>query len=92
MLHSPYGQSIASLCSESRLKCANIHVSEHFTTAVKKLRSYFLNGLTIERDGLTQTFNVLPIMLVICWCFVKEVIGKCSSISLYGKRHISDFG
>lgn len=87
MLHSPYGQIIDSLWrgSESRLNI-EIHTKEHFES-VKNLLN---QGITIGEE----TFNVLPILCADL-SFVKEIVGKCSSTSLYGclycKKKISSW-
>ena len=88
LLHSPYGQFIASLFrgSESRLNL-EIHGNAHYTEVKNLLMNgFFFNG---------EKFNVVP-FLCADLSFVKEVLGKCSCTSLYGcfycKMHINDWG
>ena len=92
LLHSPYGQFLSSLWrgSESRLNI-EIHVAEHYA----EIKQLLLHGISITNEkGETEKFNVLPIMCADL-SFVKEVLGKCSSTSLYGcfycKRDINDW-
>lgn len=76
MLHSPYGQFVASLFrgSESR-ENVDIHTQSHYTE-IKKLLS---DGIIIDNEK----FNVLPTMCADL-CFVKEIVGKCSCTSIFG--------
>ena len=89
MLHSPYSQFISSLWrgSESRIN-VEIHASEHYA----EIKNLLLNGIEIQFERTVENSNVVPVISADL-CFVKEVIGKCSSTSLYGcfycKKHIS---
>ena len=75
MLHSPYGQFVASLFrgSESRSN-VDIHTLTHYA----EVKELLTKGIMI----VGEKFNVIP---TICadLCFVKEILGKCSSTSLH---------
>ena len=88
LLHSPYGQFVASLFrgSESR-ENLDIHGKLHYN----EIKNLLFNGF--EFDG--EKFNVVP-FLCADLSFVKEILGKCSCTSLYGcfycKMHIDQWG
>ena len=88
LLHSPYGQFIASLFrgSESR-ENLNTHGKAHYA----EVKDLLINGYNFNGEK----FNVVP-FLCADLSFVKEILGKCSCTSLYGcffcKMLINDWG
>ena len=88
-LHSPYAQLISSLWrgAESRLNI-EIHTAEHYT----EVKNLLMKGLEVTLKGKNEYFNVIPIICADL-SFVKEVLGKCSSTSMFGclycKKNIS---
>ena len=91
MLHSPYGQFILSIwrAAESRISI-EIHSKDHF----ENLENLVMNGIEMEVDGEQTFFNVL-VFLCADLAFLKEVLGKCTSTSMYGclhcKKNIKDW-
>ena len=80
LLHSPYGQFIASLFrgSESR-ENLNIHGKAHYA----EVKDLLINGYNFNGEK----FNVVP-FLCADLSFVKEILGKCSSMVVFSARCI----
>jgi len=89
LLHSPYGQFLSSLWrgSESRIN-VDLHTKEFFN----KVTNLVKEGIEVKhKNGFEFVFATFCADLG----FVKEVLGKCSSTSLYGcfycKKKIHDW-
>ena len=83
LVNSPHGQFITTLWrgSESR-KNLDCHVSIHY----KELESLVRNGITLEVDGLDESFNIV-VFFVAYLSFVKEILGRCSCKHTFGCNH-----
>lgn len=95
LVNSPYGQVI---CAIFRGKENRDNIDVHVNLYHQQLVDLLKNGLTLDLTG--ETFNIIPILCADLG-YLKEVLGKCSTTSLYGcyyckkpiqKWHQSDIG
>ena len=83
-LHSPYGQFILSIWrgAESR-----IGIQTHAKKHLIDMENLVVNGIEIEvEEGLLISFNVV-VFLCADLAFLKDILGKCASMSMYGCLH-----
>ena len=83
LLNNPYGQFISTLWrgSESR-EMIETHIAAHYNELSKMVR----NGLHLCANDTLEHFNIVC-FFVADLCFIKDVIGQCSCMSMYGCYH-----
>ena len=83
LANNPYGQFISTLWrGQENRETVKTHVSAHY----EELKEAVINGITLTLNENEEHFNVV-VLLVADLSFVKDIVGQCSSISMYGCYH-----